>query len=71
MHLPQVFATIGIFAVFETLSFLVQGKIVHFSICSTAYPVGMSILTVVFIVFDLAMYKYTSNKMHFYEKIGY
>lgn len=71
MHLPHVFATIGVFVVFETLSFLVQGKIVHFSICSTAYPVGMSILTVLFIGFDFGMYKYTSHRMHFYEKIGY
>ena len=31
----------------------------------------MSILTVIFIIFDLVMYKYTANKMHFFQKIGY
>lgn len=50
---------------------MVQGKIVPFSICSTLYPIGMAILTVLFILFDFGMYKYTQRKMLFYERIGY
>ena len=31
----------------------------------------MSILTVIFFIFDIIMYQYTSKKMKFFEKIGY
>lgn len=66
-----MFATIGIFLVFEVLSFLVQGKIVPFSICSTIYPIGMSILTLLFLLFDLGMFMYTKRKLDYYRAIGY
>lgn len=71
MHLPHLFATIGIFIVFEVLSFLAQGKIVHFTICQIAYPIGVGSLTAVFIGFNFGMYYYTRSKMRWFREIGY
>ena len=34
--------------------------------CSLEYPIGMSILTVIFLLFDFGMYKYTKNKMLYF-----
>lgn len=66
LHLPHVFATILIFLVFETLSFLVQGKIIPFSICSEYYPIGLSVLALLFFFFDIMMFKYTVYRLKYY-----
>lgn len=71
LHLPHVFATILIFLVFETLSFLVQGKIIPFSICSTYYPIGLTVLALLFLFFDFLMFKYTTKRLLYYSEIGY
>lgn len=69
--MPHIFATVIIFVIFEALSFLAQGKLVVFSICSEYYPIGISVLTVVFISFLVFMYYYTKEKMAFYRRIEY
>ena len=53
------------------LSFLAQGKIVHFTICQIYYPIGVSVLTLVFLGFDFGMYSYTCKKMRWFREIGY
>ena len=70
-HVPHILATCAIFGVFEVLSFLAQGKIIFFTICSEYYPIGISALTVVFISFVILMYFYTKKKMSYYKQIKY
>ena len=50
---------------------LSQGKIVPFSLCSWVFGVTFGILTIVFVLYIVLVYKFTCHKLEFYAKIGY
>jgi hypothetical protein len=60
-----------LFGVFVTLSFLAQGKLVSFSLCSQFYGIGMACLTLIYVGFMFGMYFFTKNKLAFYKRVGY
>lgn len=49
MHLKDILLTLGIFIVFEFISFLVQGKLPFYSVekCTVFYPLGIAALVVI------------------------
>lgn len=53
------------------LSFLAQGKIVFFTMCSNYYIIGMCILTFFYIIYVIAMYFYIKKTIAYYKKIQY
>jgi len=70
-HWKDVLISIVVFAVFEVLSLLSQGKIVPFSFCSWIFGVSFGAFVVIFVVYVVLVYKYTCRKLEYYARIGY
>lgn len=70
-HVKDILISILVFAVFEVLSMLSQGKIIHFSFCSWIFAVSFTSLCVVFCVYLFVIYKVTCRQMAEYRKISY
>lgn len=60
-----------IFSVFEAFSFLAQGKIIIFSVCSLYYLIGIISLFFLYIGLVIGMFVYTRRQMIYYRKIKY
>ena len=70
-HWKHIAGVILLFAVFETCSFLAQGKIISFTFCTKWYVIGVSSLTVFYISTVFGVYRLTKKRMEHYKKIGF
>jgi hypothetical protein len=60
-----------VFAVFEVLSLLAQGKIVPFSFFSWIFGVTFFELVVVFVLYIVFIYKFTCRRLEYYARTHY
>lgn len=70
-HWKDILISLAVFAVFEVLSLLSQGKIIPFSFCSATFAGSFGALVLVFILYMVFIYKFTCRKLQYYAKIGY